>query len=33
MTVEIAIFAVLWAGLFIGMLFFFKGAQEDDHEQ
>lgn len=32
MTIEIAVLGVLWTGLVIALLFFFKGAQMGDDE-
>lgn len=32
MNVELVVFGVLWFGLIIGVLFFFKGAQQDEDQ-
>lgn len=32
MTTGIAVFGVLWLGLIVCLLFFFKGAKEDEND-
>ena len=33
MSAALVVFIVLWLGLIVALLFFFKGAQGDDNEQ